>query len=179
MRADGERRYSIAMRRATLLLLLVTVPLSCEFSRTNRPAKEDYFESEAIDVLDRQNLWVVTLLEIQRAGFRIDEERTNERLGVFESRWLSFPQPFRFEGKRKRVIGEIVEDPEQAGEFKVRLTAWLQRNADIENPMDLSKAIWQDEPPDMMTVKQIMYQIERHFRTPRPVLGGPGASESE
>ncbi|MHC4861803.1 MAG: hypothetical protein ACYTDY_17125, partial [Planctomycetota bacterium] len=83
------------MRRFALLALFPLLLAACEMSRSSRPDEEEYFETEAIDVLDRQNLWVVTLLELSRAGFRVDDQRTNESRGVFESRWLSFPQPFK------------------------------------------------------------------------------------
>jgi len=168
------------MRKPALLALLPLLALAaCEMPDSVRPEEEDYFESEEIPVLDRQNLWVVTLMELERAGFRVEQGRTNESRAVFETHWKSYPQPFRYEGKRKKVIGKLEEDEARPGTYKVRLTVWTQRNADLENPMDLSQAIWQDEPPDTRTVKQIMYQIERHFRDPRPVRGGPGEPGEE
>ena len=116
-----------------------------------------------LEALDIQILWPVLIEEVERTGFQIDRDKTNRATGEFETRWRMELAPFRYEGRRKKIVGVAREMPEGSGEFAVRVQVWTQRNADIENPMDPSLAIWQDTEPDTSTTDDLLYRIRQHF----------------
>jgi len=145
-------------------LVLVALLLSaCELPSEERPEEKDMFAIHGLKVGGQEVLWEVVILEVQRSGFRIDQNATNKATGEVETRWRLELAPFRYEGHRRKILGVIREQPEGSGKYSVLLTVWMQRNADIENPMDPSQAIWQDTEPDKATVDDLLYRIKRHF----------------
>jgi hypothetical protein len=108
-------------------------------------------------------LWPILIQEVERAGFIIDRDRTSRLTGEFETRWKMELAPYRYEGRRKKVLGVAREMPVGSKTFTVRLTTWTQRNADIEDPMDPSRAIWQDLEPDQAITDELLYRIRGHF----------------
>jgi hypothetical protein len=153
------------MMRATVLCLILAllVLTACELPRGSRPKEEAMSGIVGLEALDMQVLWPIVMEEIDRTGFQLDRDNTSMTTGEFESRWRMELAPFRFEGRRKRIVGVAREVPVGSGRFNVRLTVWTQRNADIEDPMDPSKAIWQDVEPDTATTDDLLYRIRKHF----------------
>ena len=158
------------MRAAALLLLTLTLA-SCELPKGTPPEKSDMAASRELDALGREILWEVIKVEVSRFGFDIDAEVSSEAAGTFETHWINELQPFRYEGRRKKLKGVFEESPDRPGKFRVLLVTWMQRNADMEEPLNPAKAIWQNVDPDMGTTGRILKAIERHFREPDPMGG--------
>jgi hypothetical protein len=167
------------MHRAIALSLVLCLLLlaACELPDQERPEEGDMFAINGLKVIDQEVLWEIVILEVSRSGFQIDRNLTNKNTGEIETKWRMELAPFRYEGRRRKILGVIREQPEGSGTFSVRLTVWTQRNADIENPMDPGKAIWQDTQPDKSTVDDLMYRIQGHFPDFEPKKGGDESGE--
>ncbi len=168
------------MRSLGTLGALSLLLAACEVPSGHRPEEPEMFVSAVFEGLDPEIVWTVLELELGKKGFEIDPHLTNRKTGDFETRWTEYLMPFRFEGKRKKLVGKIVEVPERPGWFQVKTLMWVQRNADLENPMDSRKAIWQDEAPDTVASEVFLFAVERHFPAPgggaspvRPSPAGP------
>jgi hypothetical protein len=153
------------MIRATVLCLALALLAlaACEMPRGTRPTEGQMSGIVGLEAVDMQILWPLLMEEIDRTGFQLDRDKTHRETGEFETRWRMELAPFRYDGRRKKIVGVAREMPEGSGEFTVRLQVWTQRNADIEDPMDPSKAIWQDVEPDTATTDDLLYRIRKHF----------------
>jgi hypothetical protein len=152
----------------SLVPFLLFVPLcavfaGCEMPSESRPSLENMTPGEELAVPGPEVLWVITLKELQDAGYRLLEEGTIESTGDFETRWQEFPSPFRFEGRRVKILGRVEEVEGRPGYSRVRMAAWVQRNADMKDPMNTAGAIWQDIEPDSGIVETLLYRIDTHF----------------
>ena len=152
------------MRATTLSLILALLVLTaCELPHGSKPKEEEMSGIVGLEALDMQVLWPVLMEEIDRTGYQIDRDKTSMASGEFESRWRMELGTHRYEGRRMRIVGVVREVPADSGSFNVRLLVWTQRNADIVDPMDPSKAIWQDVEPDTATTDELLYRIRKHF----------------
>ncbi|MEN8151393.1 MAG: hypothetical protein ABFS86_16370 [Planctomycetota bacterium] len=154
------------MRTIALSLCLCTLLLpACELPSGTRPEEADMFALSGLEAIDMEVLWPVLIQELEKTetGYIIDRDKTSRVTGEFETRWKMELAPYRYEGRRRKILGVAREMPEGSKQFTVRLTIWQQRNADIEDPMDPSRAIWQDVDPDKATVDLLFYRIKQHF----------------
>ena len=152
------------MRTTPFALCLVALLLTaCELPSGSRPEEEEMTAITGLEALDMEVLWPILMKEVGESGFILDRDKTNQITGEFETRWRLELAPYRYEGLRKKILGVAREMPEGSKKFTVRLTVWSQRNADIEDPMDPSRAIWQDVSPDKATTDELLYRIRRHF----------------
>jgi hypothetical protein len=148
-----------------LLLSVFLVPLTgCEMPDESRPGLDDMTPGAEHPVPGKEVIWVITLKELGESGYRMLEEKTIESTGDFETRWQDFASPFRYEGRRVKIVGRVDDVEGMPGHSRVRMAAWAQRNADIKNPMNLSQAIWQDVEPDSGIVEVLLYRIDNHFQ---------------
>ena len=149
---------------AFLLLIVLCAPfIGCEMSKENRPTVENMTPGTELAVPGKEVIWVITLRELGDSGYRLLEDKTIESTGDFETRWQNFASPFRFEGQRRKILGRVEDVEGNPGFSRVRMAAWVQRNADIKDPMNLRGAIWQDIEPDSGIVETLLYKIEAHF----------------
>ena len=151
------------MRYALLAVLSAFLLLGCELPSQDRPGRDQMFPSEEFPSTGTEAIYAVALSELDRTGFSVDRVASSEAAGKFETHWRNFLAPFRFEGRRKKVIGEVEESESRPGYFRVYLTVWNQRNADIEDPLNAASAIWQDTEPDQGLSDAIIYKIQNHF----------------
>jgi hypothetical protein len=149
--------------RTVALILAVLVLFACELPKESRPEKEQMTASKNLDAIDLNVLWEIVTIEVNRSGFDIDQLKSSSASGQFESHWVNELAPFRYEGRRKKIVGMIEESPGRPGSYRVLLITWVQRNADLEDPLNPAKAIWQNADPDNGNTGQILYRIERHF----------------
>ncbi len=147
-----------------LLVPLCSLFAGCEMPEENRPSVENMTPGDELVVPGKEVIWVVTLKELEEGGYRILEDKTLESTGDFETRWQNFPAPFRFEGRRVKIIGRVEDVEGKPGYSRVRMAAWVQRNADMKDPMNLGGAIWQDVEPDSGIVETLLYRIDSHFQ---------------
>jgi hypothetical protein len=154
-------------RRLSFLALLVFLS-ACELPSETRPVADQMFSSREFPAVGMEAVYEVTLAEMRRMGLQVDSSKSNRHAGKFETYWTNFLSPFRYEGRRRKLLGEIKENEAVPGRFRVLATVWVQRNADIEDPLDSSKAIWQDVEPDQTTAERLLMNVERHF----PDFGG-------
>jgi hypothetical protein len=151
------------MKTLWLLVLCTLLLTACEMTESSRPSEGDMLSVEGIKVPDIQVIWELAKKEVERSGYQLDRDATSIHTGAFETRWRLELAPFRYQGRRKKLIGFIREHPEGSGNFSVRATTWTQKNADIENPMDASKAIWQDVEPDNGVTEDFLRRMRGHF----------------
>ena len=151
------------MRFLWLPVLIVVLMPSCEMTQSVRPSEGDMLSVDGIQVQDIRVIWEIVKLEAERSGFQLDRDATSMRRGEFETRWRMELAPFRYQGRRKKMLGFVREIPEGSRTFSVRVTTWVQQNADIADPMDPTKAIWQDIEPDVTTSEELLRRIKRHF----------------
>ena len=151
------------MKTPILLLLLPVIFVGCELPRSEKPELEDMTASAAFVAPGTEAIWEIVLYEFGEAQLRLDDRETEPARSHFESTWVNYPSPYRFEGERKKIVGEIVPVEGSPDSYRVHLITWVQRNASDGDPLDLSQAIWQDVEPDPMVTNQLLYRIERHF----------------
>lgn len=156
------------MKRLMLPVLCVLLLTSCELTQSVRPSEGDMLSVDGIKALDIRVIWEIVKMEVERSGFQLDRDATNMNTGAFETRWRNELAPFRYQGRRKKMIGFVREVPEGSKTFSVRATTWTQKNADIEDPMDPTKATWQDVEPDNGITQDLLRRLRRHF----PEYGG-------
>lgn len=154
------------MRTAGLLILVLLS--ACEMSRQKRPDEESWYSSRGFEALDEELVWTVLELELSRRGHDLDPTLCNRGTGDFETRWVTNLHPFRYEGIRTKYLGRIEPVAEQPGWFRVRALVWVQRNADLKEPMNEGKAIWQDDAPDEAATEVFLFSMDSHFQ---PVPG--------
>jgi hypothetical protein len=166
---------------APLLAMLLLPPLlaACEVPHGVRPEEDEMLPSEPIDAMDMELLWAILETEIERTGLKLDELESSQRTGEFESYWQNSLSVFRYEGRRRKLLGKVLAEPGRPGRFRVLATIWVQRNADIEDPGNPEKAIWQDEPPDVASTRVFLYAVEQHFLSDEERYGGSSRKESD
>lgn len=146
-----------------LFVPLCFVFVGCEMPEEQRPELANMTPGAELPVPGKEVLWVIVLKELEDGGYRILEDKTIESTGDFETRWQDYPSPFRFEGRRVKILGRVEDVEGRPGFSRVRMAAWVQRNADIKDPMNLAGAIWQDIEPDSGTVETLLFRIDSHF----------------
>lgn len=152
------------MRRFLILIPALLAVAACDMMESQtRPDEDEMTASAVYEVPGREVLWEVTVMELEKAGFQLDLGASDEHAGLFETHWVDTLAPHRYEGKRKKVLGRIVEDEERPGSYRILMTTWSQKNADIKEPMDPSRAVWQDEEPNEGQTEQLLYRIRQHF----------------
>lgn len=150
------------MRRMLPLPLLLFV-ISCELPNSDRPEPDEMMASSALAAEDMRVVWEIVAMELGQNGYPLDQDASSPGRGTFESHWQVSPAPFRFDGRRKKVVGQIEEVKGSPDRFRVLLSTWVERNADLDNPMDPSRATWQTIEPDDDTTARLLYRIQRHF----------------
>ncbi len=155
------------MKPHFLLLLLIPVCASlfgCELPSENRPSIENMTPGEELAVPGKEVIWVITLNEIEKSGYQLLNDRTIESTGEFETKWQNFLSPFRYEGRRVKLLGRVEDVEGRPGYSRVRMAVWVQRNADMKDPLSPAGAIWQDMEPDTGIVETLLYRIDSHFQ---------------
>ena len=155
------------MKPHFLLLLLIpacTVLIGCELPKESRPSIENMTPGEELEVPGKQVIWVITLEEIERSGYMLLDDNTVEATGDFETKWQNFMSPFRYEGRRVKLLGRVEDVEDRPGYSRVRMAVWVQRNADMKDPLNPAGAIWQDVEPETGIVETLLYRIDSHFR---------------
>jgi hypothetical protein len=151
------------MKRFLLPLLGALLLAGCDaMPRESRPEVEEMMASEERPV-PPEVLYEVVTKEVARLGFEVDTAESDPAQGRFESHWSTQLAPHRYQGLRRKIIGEILEVPERPGNYRIHATTWVQTNAEINNPLDPAKAIWQDTDPDDTTTEQLFFLVRRHF----------------
>lgn len=130
---------------------------------SSKPGDEDMLASRSFSAPAREVVWEVVKSELSHDGFSLDELQSNPGAGRFETSWVDNLAPYRYEGKRKKILGRIEEEPGHPGTFRVMATTWVQKNASVKAPMDPAEAIWQDDTPDDGLTESLLYRIRQHF----------------
>jgi hypothetical protein len=154
------------MRIAGFLILVLLV--ACEMPRQTRPDEGSWYSSRGFEALDGELVWTMLDLELSKRAHDLDPTLCNRTTGDFETRWVTNLHPFRYEGTRTKYLGRIEPVAEQPGWYRVRALVWVQRNADLKDPMDERKAIWQDDAPDEAATEVFLFAMDSHFK---PVSG--------
>ncbi|MCU0726711.1 MAG: hypothetical protein MUE73_13145 [Planctomycetes bacterium] len=152
------------MRNGALMILVLFT--ACEIPESNRPEEKSWYSSQGFEALDEDLVWMVLELELSRRGYTLDPMACDRITGDFETRWITNLNPFRYEGRRTKYVGRVEAVADQPGWFRVRGLVWTQRNADLKDPMDPLKAIWQDDAPDDTATEVFLYSMVSHFETP-------------
>lgn len=128
------------------------------------PDDDDYRLGESIFVPEFDTLWERAKVTVMTEGWAVDEEETRFSERLIASNWAVRLAPARFEGNRTRAwVAFEEEDPTH---WRVRVAVQRQRNKDIEDPLNLMTAQWEDQPMDEDRAMVLLWKIEAAFRTP-------------
>lgn len=146
--------------RHPLIVLATLVLVSCTIPSGGRPTEEEMSYSKPLDVPGREVVWIWVTQELSNAGYRLDTLHSSAAAGEFETQWDTMPSPQRYNGIRRKVVGSLLESVEEPGKYVVMLGVWQQRNKDIENPLEMTTADWEDQEPDVGAADVLIYRIE-------------------
>ena len=175
---DGDTlplmRTPILLRRAALTALLAVPVLLAACEGMNNPfgpdpnnampGAADFVRSKPLHVPEFQFLWERSRFMLQTDGYGIDGSRTDRGQKMLVSQWKTILAPARYQGRRRRVVMRFEEAGE--GTWISETAVIVQRNEDIENPMEVARAVWKDEPADTRRAEVFVYKLETGFPEP-------------
>ena len=151
------------MKRFVVPLLGIALLVACDaMPRESRPEVDEMLPSEEFAV-PGPVLWEIATREMGSLGFELDASDSDAGSLSFESHWAVRLGPLRYQGFRRKMVGQILEVPSRPGRFVIRATTWVQTNADMKDPLDPGRAIWQDSDPDNAVTEEFFFRIRRHF----------------
>ncbi len=161
------------LTRAALLLALVvpTFVTSCEGMNNPfgpdpanmMPEGHDFVRSKPLAVPEFDFLWERCKFMMQTDGFGIDGSRSSRDKKEIVSQWKTILAPARYQGKRRRIVMRF----EEAGERWIASAAVVvQRNEDIDNPMEIARAVWKKDDADSRRAEVLIYRLETGFPDP-------------
>lgn len=127
------------------------------------PGSGDFVRSKPLTVPEFDFLWERSKFMLQTDGYGIDGSRTDRGDHEIVSQWKTILSPARYQGKRRRVVLRF----EEAGEGKwiAEAAVTVQRNEDIQDPMQIARAVWKSDGPDLQRAEVFVYKLETGFPT--------------
>ncbi len=153
-----------------LLLLAATgagcawVPGDYTSSGKDMPEPESWLESEIFLCHDLELLWETAKIQAAKNGFRIDDDATSFTRRRVVTTWKNDLATAQSEGKRRRRFVEFREIKDAKDAWKVRVCTALQRNVDLDSPLDPASADWRQDAPDEEDAERLAFLIESQFR---------------
>ena len=129
------------------------------------PSEGDFVRSKPMSVPEFDFLWERAKFMLQTDRFGVDGSRTSRDDKEIVSQWKTILAPARYQGKRRRVVMRF----EEAGEGKWIASAAMvvQKNDDIQNPMEIARAVWKSDAPDLRRSEVYIYRLETGFAEPQ------------
>jgi len=127
------------------------------------PEDGDFVRSKPLTAPEFDFLWERSKFMLQTDGYGIDGSRTNREDREIVSQWKTMLAPSRYQGKRRRVVLRFEEGDE--GTWFAEAAVTVQRNEDIQDPMQIARAVWKSEGPDLPRAEVLIYKLETGFPT--------------
>jgi len=138
------------------------------FGAKDLPNPGGWMESGDFVCRDFGVLWEVSKTQAVLNGFRLDDDATSDRRRQIVTRWKLDLATAKYSGFRRRRFLEFLPRKEPKDAWKVRVATVVQRNADMDDPLNPAKAEWRNAAPDLEDAERIAYIIETQFREPGP-----------
>jgi hypothetical protein len=106
-------------------------------------------------------LWAVAGQELQRIGFPVGSDADPASL-VIRTGWRTQLAPFRGKGHRERAEARIVELEAEKGSgarYRVEIRVERENNMDVVDPIDPTRAKWEEAPDDVETAQVVLHRI--------------------
>ncbi len=107
------------------------------------------FEKTSLD-----EAWLATLTVVDK---EFDISTSDKSAGSFETAWETNLGSFRYEGKRRRVLGKLSEEDEGT---TVSLRVDVETNTEMDRPLDIRRATWSTEAPDDSAARRLHHLID-------------------
>jgi hypothetical protein len=134
------------------------------------PGDSDFVRSKPLHVPEFDFLWERSKFMLQTDGYGIDGSRTSRDEKEIVSQWKTILQPARYQGKRRRVVMRFEpaagDDSKDAARWIAECAVVVQRNEDIQNPMEIARAVWKEDAPDLRRAEVFVYKLETGFQEP-------------
>ncbi len=134
------------------------------FSAPEMPSPESFVESGTFVCRDFDLLWEVAKVQVCKGEYRIDDDATSLKRRRVVTNWKLDLGYVKNSGKRRRRFVEFREAEGIKEGWKVAVATVVQRNADMDDPLNPSRADWRKEGSDDEDAERIGFMIESQFR---------------
>ncbi len=128
------------------------------------PGKDGWITNGGLRCDDFDVLWEVARNRTAKNGWRIDDEATNYEKKRIVTSWRLDLGLARGSGKRRRRFVDFEEDKDAKGAWKVHACTVVQRNVDIDDPLNPMSAKWRADDMDIDDASRVAYVIASQFR---------------
>jgi len=133
-------------------------------SAPDLPAPAGWVRSDPFEASDVLLVWEACKSRAARDGFRIDDDATTFRGRRVVTLWNTQLATTGNEGRRRRRFVEILDEEGRAGWYRVQAAVVVQRNEDVDDPLNPVSAKWREEAPDLEEAERLSYVIAARFR---------------
>ncbi len=129
------------------------------------PSPAGWVVSEPFECPDPDILWeeVKGFAVGKKRAYRIDDDATTRSSRRIVTTWRTSLAPLRYEGKRRRRFVEILPEGDRHGWWRVRVAVVVQKNSEIDDPLNPAAAKWQSDEPDVEEADIVAYTIASRF----------------
>jgi hypothetical protein len=133
-------------------------------SAPDLPSPSSWVVSDPFECGDVELLWDTCKLRAARDGYRIDDDATSYTKRTVVTNWKTELALRSNDGRRTRRFVEIVDFPERERWYRVRVATVMQRNADVDDPLNPLAAKWRDAESDDDDAERVGFLIAAAFR---------------
>jgi hypothetical protein len=128
------------------------------------PSPEGWVAGEPFLCHDFDVLWETAKIQAVRGGYRIDDDATTQSLRRVVTAWKTDLSIRRSDGRRTRRFIELRPEEGQKNAWRARVATVVQRNVDLDDPLNPANAEWRSADPDADDAERVLWLLEARFR---------------
>ncbi|MCK6480543.1 MAG: hypothetical protein HUU06_13655 [Planctomycetaceae bacterium] len=134
------------------------------FPASEMPEPEGFVESGTFVCRDFAVLWETAKIQATKNGYYVDDDATSFKGRRVVTTWKLDLATLKNSGKRRRRFVEFREAPGVKDGWKVAVSTVVQRNADMDDPLNPARANWRSDEPDLNDAEKVAFLIEGQFK---------------
>ncbi|HEU4395322.1 MAG TPA: hypothetical protein VFS92_07130 [Planctomycetota bacterium] len=139
-------------------------PDDWSFPASDNPSPDGWVQGEPFPCSDFDVLWETSKIHAVRGGYRIDDDGTSQSRKRIVTAWKVELAPRKGDGCRRRRFIEVQEVEGRKNQWRARVSTVVQRNMDLDDPLNAANAEWRKADPDVDDAERVLWMLEARFR---------------
>jgi hypothetical protein len=135
------------------------------------PSPKGWVTGEPFLCHDFDVLWETAKIQAVKGGYRIDDDATSQSMKRVVTSWKVDLSIRRNDGRRTRRFLELQAVEGEKNTWRARVCTVLQKNVDLDDPLNPANAEWRNGDPDGLDAEQVLWMLEARFREFGPSKG--------
>jgi len=131
---------------------------------SDMPSPSGWVQGQPFPCTDFDVLWETAKIHAVRGGYRIDDDATSQTRRRIVTTWKVELSVRRGDGRRTRRFVEVEPVAGEKDQWRARVATVVQRNVDLDSPLDPANAEWRKSDPDPDDAGQVLWMLEARFR---------------